>query len=506
MSNAYPAAVKNFTMTWKIKNFTYTWLNIVSPPFTSRCLDKSIFYLKLDNKSLHNNQIIIRIATNNTNLSPLDYEVALVTSDGTPEEYLKEEAFEFVANDDIFDTYDKWTKETLVVSAKTIFEERRDAFLPHDTLTIRCRLQQREVDCSASEEGFICTSIGVRKKLFVWTLNEFTSGWRDECAYLFTVKETYGQLRLKASIKEECKERIVIEVHRDKGNKIFSILKISLVDVQGTERQLTSDAHFFEKSEQEQVWQLPPLMSNSELVTAKSQLLPNDALSLKCEFAASLGTVNESEMIVCPREITSSSNYYESQFFKFKTNDKLSFGSLQSDLNCILDTGSLSDFELRVDSDILPVHKVILGARSPTFNAMFTNDYKETSCGHVLVSDINSDTIRRFLIYMYTDRIENLTIENATKLYYAADKYRVLCLREICASFLKANVSSSSACEILVLADRHQDDELKSAVQHFISKHDSEILRSENWRDLKKNNHLLALETLRGICLKKSTK
>ncbi|KAF8771065.1 Speckle-type POZ protein B like protein [Argiope bruennichi] len=496
MSDASSVAVKVFTMTWKIKNFSYLWQSLTSPPVTPSLFNGETFNLLIDQ---YDNKIRIRIATYNRLFSPLDYEVALLTSDGSPE-LSKEGPLEFRFNR----TWNYQEKvEILVVPTGVIYgEKRRDDFLPHDALTIRCRLLKRKAECSESEEQFIGSSVGVQSKLFIWTLADFISSWTGGSVHLFTIENTYGRLELRLSIKLE--ERIIIEMHRDKGEKIFSTLKISLLDADGVARRMTSDSFFFEKSETRQTWPLPPLINKSELVASKSQLLPNYVLSLKCEFGASLGTVNDSETITFPKEFISISKYFDdSEFSKRKVNSKLPSGFLQNDLRCILDTGSLSDFKLKVDSEVFPVHKVLLAARSPVFNAMFTNDYKETSSGQVLISDMDADTIRRFLIYLYSDTIDDLTMENATKLYFVADKYGVLCLKEICVSFLKDNLSSSSACSFLILADQHQDDELKAVAQDYISKHNSEILRSEDWQNLEKSNHLLALETLREICLNK---
>ncbi|GBL94354.1 hypothetical protein AVEN_199392-1 [Araneus ventricosus] len=115
---------------------------------------------------------------------------------------------------------------------------------------------------------------------------------------------------------------------------------------------------------------------------------------------------------------------------------------------------------------------------------MFTKNMKEKTAKYVDISDISADTLRRLLLYIYTNIVDELQWEDASDLFRAADKYELLDLRAKCSYFLKAKLSSSNACGILVLADMHHDENLLQAAQDFISQ-DSEIFYSDAWRNLK---------------------
>ncbi|GBM23454.1 hypothetical protein AVEN_181570-1 [Araneus ventricosus] len=78
-----------------------------------------------------------------------------------------------------------------------------------------------------------------------------------------------------------------------------------------------------------------------------------------------------------------------------------------------------------------------------------------------------------------TDAMRDYQWENIMSLYFAADKYEILILREKCSSFLKENLSFSNICEAFVLAKLHQDAHLMSAVYDFISRYDSEVFALE---------------------------
>ncbi|GIY60099.1 TD and POZ domain-containing protein 3 [Caerostris extrusa] len=97
----------------------------------------------------------------------------------------------------------------------------------------------------------------------------------------------------------------------------------------------------------------------------------------------------------------------------------------------------LCDVTLQVGSEEFPAHKAILVARSPVFKAMFTRDMQETARNVVDISDLDADTVKRMLLYVYTDTLDHPEGDCVEKLYFAADKYEILCLKNKCALLLE---------------------------------------------------------------------
>ncbi|GBN80281.1 TD and POZ domain-containing protein 4 [Araneus ventricosus] len=151
----------------------------------------------------------------------------------------------------------------------------------------------------------------------------------------------------------------------------------------------------------------------------------------------------------------------------------------------------------RKTEDDLPAHTFILGARSPVFKSMFSNDMKEKINGCVDIEDLNDDTVLRLLRYIYSAEVEELEWVSAIELYVAADKYQILSLKDVCSSHLKNSLCVDNACEALILADRHQDEDLKGFVQDFILRHGEDIINSGDWEQLAEINLKLAYETMR---------
>ncbi|GBN24317.1 hypothetical protein AVEN_112095-1 [Araneus ventricosus] len=107
---------------------------------------------------------------------------------------------------------------------------------------------------------------------------------------------------------------------------------------------------------------------------------------------------------------------------------------------------------------------------------------------------------------MYTDSIDDEQWENMKKLYFVADKYEMLSLKNKCVSFLKTNLSIPNVCEALLLSDLHQDGDMKTAVLDFISEYDSAVFASEEWKELENNNSSSVINVLREFCCNKRFK
>ena len=101
------------------------------------------------------------------------------------------------------------------------------------------------------------------------------------------------------------------------------------------------------------------------------------------------------------------------------------------DYNNLLETGTFSDVTIKCEGVELACHKVILGARSPVFNAMFVHNMTESQEKKIDIEDLDIETVKDMLKYMYAGKIENLNTRSP-RLLEAADKYQLSELKEIC--------------------------------------------------------------------------
>ncbi|CAL1292558.1 unnamed protein product [Larinioides sclopetarius] len=388
----------SFDVYWKIKNFSYCWEDIRSPEFTyngKQC------WLKIEKKYQ-------RYKISCLNSSGEIYavgQISFLTCNGS-----QEESSELLRGCSLL---------SLPVSKHIIFGQRRNAFLPKDTSTIRCRffkeivnVKKRIVEERSNESTnvYIQSQIGVKSKCFLWTLKEFSQQYGGKTLSVEN-SDLYGniQLNLKSSGGINSDEQFYIEISRRDGEKCYSVLKVSVLDNEGKAVNCVSDEFVFEKENWQRNWRFPPVIRNSKLLACKNLLLPNDTLSLKCDFAITLGKVtDETAVYSCFEDNVPMLKDFEDSAIRFKAGSSSdSVTDLKTDLKTILDNGILCDVNLQVGSNVIQAHKNILSARSPVFKAMFTKDMKETINKTVVIEDIDVNTIRRLLLYMYSDAIHD---------------------------------------------------------------------------------------------------
>ncbi|GBN00607.1 TD and POZ domain-containing protein 1 [Araneus ventricosus] len=192
----------------------------------------------------------------------------------------------------------------------------------------------------------------------------------------------------------------------------------------------------------------------------------------------------------------------EDECFSITGKRNLLSTTLQEDLTSLYKDRLFCDTKLQTDTETFPAHRSILSARSPVFKKMFTADMKEKAGECINVPDIGSDTMRQMLQFIYTDFTGDLEMQSAKDLYVASDKYDITSLKNCCSSFMKKNLCISNVCEVLVLADIHQDKDLEYAAQEFVLTYYKEVLGSDEWKLFMKNFSSLAAQIMYLKCMK----
>ncbi|GIX68623.1 speckle-type POZ protein [Caerostris extrusa] len=161
--------------------------------------------------------------------------------------------------------------------------------------------------------------------------------------------------------------------------------EISILDRRGIPFFLTNQSHFFGQSKYEDVWSLSEIMKTNDLFTKRNLLLPEDVLSLRFEFVASVG-----EMESLPAEVRAV--YPENRCVNPSS-------TMKDDFYYLYKEQAFSDITLTTGSIHFKAHKAILSCRSPVFKAMFEHDMMENATGAVNIPDVNSETLGRMLFF-----------------------------------------------------------------------------------------------------------
>lgn len=180
--------------------------------------------------------------------------------------------------------------------------------------------------------------------------------------------------------------------------------------------------------------------------------------------------------------------------------------SLSDDFCHLLDKKIMADLLLKSGDEIIPVHKLILAARSDVFSAMFQHDMNESKSGIVAIQDIEPFVLRPFLKYIYSGKLpDHLSEEMTYELYSVSDKYAVSTLRKSCSSCLISYLNNDNFIKILMLADAHSDAKLKNAVADYII-HRPSLMTDGVWKRFSENCPKLSNEIYQKIVAEKLTK
>ncbi|GBO32534.1 TD and POZ domain-containing protein 3 [Araneus ventricosus] len=482
MANRDEGEANGCTFQWKIENVSQCWWltteqRIKSPAFVADLLEDtkwSLWFYPTNGEDFVGIYLHREEDCSGPDVIEVNYEFEFL---GKDDSLISEEtASDSFGKDEIFGA-------SYFIERERIFITERETFLPEDTLTVQCTIWSKEEKPIRSKHLYAKTVFNVNRRYLVWRIDMFSTrrfalrnkledGLND---FDLVLNETLGLE----------KEMVIIMNSFDERIKYFSI-KTSIIDSEGKKENCGMNEYFaddLEKGVLSYILNFP-----KKLMEYKSLYLPNDVLCLNCEFAFSTETVLYEFF---GSGITSTELKNEDVRKEKSRNATV----LTDDLKSMYNDGILSDTELRTSTQTFPAHKNILSARSPVFRRMFSNDMKEKSSGLVDITDLEEDTVHRMLLYVYTDSLEDLQYESASKLYEAADKYEIMPLKSKCSSFLKGSLSSTTACDALILADRHQDKDLESAVQDYILDHE-EVFRSQEWMHFMDTNIKLAADIM----------
>ncbi|GFR19175.1 tdpoz3 [Trichonephila clavata] len=488
------------TFFWNVENCNSIWNKyggiIYSPTFEVNSIEKFHWNIQLYSHGNIDDNLISYFLHGNSFSGEeecvLEYDLAILAEDGSVLEISKRERI-------YVDEEDTW----IVVSPEDMPIIGTGAVTSRDTLRLRCRLQRTDGKDAKPATFFARTVLSVKKRNFLWGIERFSSlkpGHKVTCA--IRSHEEENEMTLSIQVNTVGKIMIFIDSYEK-----MEFLKFQPFIINTNGRKVNCGKYEKVSSEFKKgaICTLP--FTKKYWMLNHDSYLKNDVLSLYCECSwrdgsPSTGTIERIDFGIsspCIGDEVSSKSYTSPA--ETSQLDKIS--DLKEDLQCLYEEGIFSDVKLRTTTQTFKVHKTILSARSPVFRAMLSIDMKEKIHECVDVPDLEDDTVRRMLIYIYTNELEGLQWESASKLYVAADKYEIIALKSKCRSFLKWHLEPNNLYEVLILADMHADGDLKEAVQNFILTHE-DILRSDEWTEFTKNNSTLAAETMLLIWKRKN--
>ncbi|XP_023228150.1 BTB/POZ domain-containing protein 6-B-like [Centruroides sculpturatus] len=128
-------------------------------------------------------------------------------------------------------------------------------------------------------------------------------------------------------------------------------------------------------------------------------------------------------------------------------------------------------------------HKLILAMRSDVFQAMFYGTMREER-SDVLVTDIDEHIFQIMLKYIYTDQFEAKLPEDIISTFYAAHKYHIPSLMNLCRTQIVPKLTGNNVSKIFQVARLLEDEILITKCENIIPQNSKTVLESESFANL----------------------
>ncbi|XP_065920429.1 speckle-type POZ protein-like isoform X2 [Dysidea avara] len=298
-------------------------------------------------------------------------------------------------------------------------------------------------------ESWCHTHLNVIKFSHIWTIDNFSYCREDMGDAIKSCTFTSEQdpslmwcLRVNPKgLDEESRDYLSLYLLLVSGsrNEVRAKFKFSILNNKGEERKAMESQRAY-RFVQGKDWGFKKFIRRDFLMDDTNGLLPEDKLTLFCE-------VNVVTDAVSTSGVTSSNRRVAVPDLR-----------LHKDFGTLLERGSFSDVTVVVDDVEFKAHKAVLAARSPVFNAMF----------------------------------EHSMMEESRK--YALDGLKALCEDSLC-----ENLTTENAANVLILADMHSVDQLKTMAIDFINSNAFEVMRTASWNELVSGHPHLVAETYKAL-------
>lgn len=140
------------------------------------------------------------------------------------------------------------------------------------------------------------------------------------------------------------------------------------------------------------------------------------------------------------------------------------------------------DVTIRIGEDKMLTSRRLLTEKSFVFKAMFSVDMLESTSNIINIVDISYDVMKSVLNYMqFNERPENVDLLDVL---YAAEKYQIANLRNICINEMIKTVSVENIMSYVSVCDAYCDKLLRNNLRLFMHKNTDAILDHYSFVDI----------------------
>ncbi|KFD50567.1 hypothetical protein M513_08516, partial [Trichuris suis] len=140
----------------------------------------------------------------------------------------------------------------------------------------------------------------------------------------------------------------------------------------------------------------------------------------------------------------------------------------------------LCDVVILVGTKRIYAHRVVLGACSPYFRAMFTTEMAESRQTEVTIKDVDENALEMLIDFCYTSSIV-IEESNVQQLLPAACLMQMQEIQDVCCDFLKKQLDPTNCLGIRAFADTHSCRDLLRIANRFTQHNFQEVMETEEF-------------------------
>lgn len=144
-----------------------------------------------------------------------------------------------------------------------------------------------------------------------------------------------------------------------------------------------------------------------------------------------------------------------------------------------------ADATLHLSEHEIQVNRAVLVTQSPAWQRAFSRTDSPNDVELPPFTDYYS--MKQFISYMYSGWVPGLK-ENTENLLALASEYEMHPLRNACEEIILNKLTIDTAANLLILANRVDSIRIKNQTTEYFFSHRNEIVKTDGWKELKKNH------------------
>ncbi|KAF8777734.1 Speckle-type POZ protein B like protein [Argiope bruennichi] len=484
--------MKTFHFFWSIENISYAWHQpgrpIVSPEFCCKPFGFTLWTLELYPRGVDNSDFfslnLCRSEDGGPDNLSLNIKFSCMSTDRSElhSVFIPQTFTNFKNNG--FSTYG----EECFIQRYEVLGRKRALYVPRDTLELRCQMWLADLNAPEFDECYGFTRLMVqripRRDVHIDFENALEKSFPIQ-----SVRRNNKTLMVFSFIPHgEVMDVGIIPVTEELMK--YSTCKMSIVNEKTGRKIFDCTRHFFgcpKKTE----WRFPFV---DKMPPAEKEISEKYHYEISVELAYSTG---EDQKAIEQNRPIRAPEFFSNYVVRYTPYGQLQdLSNVSDDLWKMYTEQVLCDVELKSRNKSLFAHQFVLCARSTVFSIMLSGEMKEKMERCIEIEDITPESLGEFLKFLYTNSFTFFTWKTLMELYYAADKYSIERLKLLCCSHFLKNINVKNVFELLFLADRHQDSELRRRVDQFIWENDETIFTSSRWKHLTIEQPKLVIQTM----------